>query len=128
MNVFKYVVYKLYSWNKRWKNETHVLNVLLMLYLMHVCQLATILVFVSYFCQLPTEYLKNQTLVIGFQFFFFGIIYLVYKHNRNWDNYLIEFKEKTRKRKLIGTIAVLIYIVFSLFSFILAIFMLNGAF
>ena len=124
MRFFKYVVYKLYFWNKRWKDETHVLNVLLMLYLMHVCQLATILISVTYFFQLPVDYLENQALVIGFQFFFFGIIYLVYKHNRNWDNYLIEFKEKTRKGKLLGTIAVLIYIVFSLLSFVLAIFIL----
>ncbi len=124
MRFFKYVVYKLYVWNKRWKDETHVLNVLLMLYLMHVCQLATILISVTYFFQLPVDYLENQALVIGFQFFFFGIIYLVYKHNKNWDNYLIEFKEKTRKGKLLGTIAVLIYIVFSLLSFVLAIFIL----
>ena len=124
MRFFKYVVYKLYVWNKRWKDETHVLNVLLMLYLMHVCQLATILISVTYFFQLPVDYLDNQALVIGFQFFFFGIIYLVYKHNKNWDNYLIEFKEKTRKGKLLGTIAVLIYIVFSLLSFVLAIFIL----
>ena len=77
MRFFKYVVYKLYVWNKRWKDETHVLNVLLMLYLMHVCQLATILISVTYFFQLPVDYLENQALVIGFQFFFFGIIYLV---------------------------------------------------
>lgn len=124
MRFFKYVVYKLYAWNKRWKDETHVLNVLLMLHLIHGSQLATILISVTYFFQLPVDYLENQALVIGFQFFFFGIIYLVYKHNRNWDNYLIEFKEKTRKGKLLGTIAVLTYVIFSLFSFALAIFTL----
>lgn len=105
MRFYRYLIYRLYTWRVRVKDNTPILTVILLLSFVHLAQIMIIYSFVYNFFPNSRAILHfNKTQVIVFSFSFLLLYsFLIYRKKR-WENYAQEFKNESPSQKRKGTI------------------------
>ena len=118
MKFYRYVIYKLYSWGLKKKDDTPVSNVILTLSFVHYVQLFTLyLIFLRFFPQIDIfQKVSEKFVVLGLVIF--GVVhhFLLYNKKR-WANYLDEFKDEDDYKRKKGNILVISYLIGSILLF-----------
>ena len=118
MKFYRYVIYKLYSWGLKKKDDTPVSNVILTLSFVHYVQLFTLyLIFLRFFPQIDIfQKVSEKFVVLGLVIF--GVVqhFLLYNKKR-WANYLDEFTDEDDYKRKKGNILVISYLIGSILLF-----------
>lgn len=127
MKFYRYLIYKLYSWGLKKKNDTPVTNVILTLTFVHYVQLLTIYTVLLKIFPTINYFDKVDRIYIGIAFIVFYIIhYLLIYNKKRWELYLEEFGNEDNKKRKKGSILVLSYLIGSIVLFFLLLPILFG--
>ena len=103
------MIYRLYSWRLKEKDDTPGTTVELLMCLPHLFQIATIYAILLYsFPSLKNDNLTRFQLIffiIGFQFLYHFLVY----NKKRWMCYIEEFKNETFDQRKKGTNLIILY-------------------
>jgi len=118
---YKYIIYKIYSWTANKKNDTPIGNTILTLGLIHLFQLATVLLFIDKII-IPLEWIYNINkvyLFIGALIYFILFYFLLYNKER-WNSYIEEFSNESESERKRGNFLVIAFLVGSILLFFIS--------
>jgi hypothetical protein len=127
MNIYKYVIYNLYSYALRKKSDTPVLDVILILFLVHFFQLMSIYMILSKI--FPQIYIfdKLSKSQVAIAVIIFGLAnYFVLYNKKRWSEYFEKFKDLSPSEHKKRTILVNFYFGGSIIIWFLLLFLLYG--
>ena len=118
------MIYRLYSWRLKEKDDTPSTTVELLMCIPHYMQILTIYLYLTYF--FPT--LKNNSLnkwqvmfiALGFQFLYHLLIY----NKKRWTSYINDFENETSEQRRRRTMFIYLYILGSILLFFISLFIL----
>ena len=115
---YRYLIYKLYSWALKKKNDTPVFNVIITLTIVHFVQLLTIYCIVFKLFHIFNIFSKNNSIYVAvFMLLFIMLNYFVLYNKQRWNNYMKEFEGERERDRLKGKIYVLVYLIGSIAIF-----------
>jgi hypothetical protein len=118
MKAYRYLIYKLYSWALKKKNDTPVFNVIITITVMHYFQLLTIYCILFRAFHIFNIFSKNNGLYVGlFMVLFIIFNYFILYNKKRWANYLCEFENEDERASFKGKIYVLSYLIGSILLF-----------
>jgi hypothetical protein len=127
MNIYKYVIYNLYSYALRKKSNTPVLDVILILFLVHFFQLMSIYMILSKI--FPQIYIfdKLSKSQVAIAVIIFGLAnYFVLYNKKRWSEYFEKFKDLSPSEHKKRTTLVNFYFGGSIIIWFLLLFLLYG--
>lgn len=118
---YRYIIYKIYSWTANKRGDTPIANTILTLGIIHLFQLAIILLFIDRVI-IPLNWLYNiniiYILIVALAYFVL-LYFLLYNKNR-WNSYVEEFGNETDSERRKGTIMVIVFLVGSILLFFIS--------
>lgn len=124
---YKYIIYKLYRWALKKKNDTPVFNVIVTMSFIHILQLMTFYHILLKYGMVYNIYKSNNGLWIGIFFLFFLVSYYFVIYNKaRWEGYLLLFNDEDKRTSRRGTAYVLFYLIGSIALFFGALILLFG--
>ena|ERR1700744_950975 len=121
MKHYRYIIYKLYSWSLKKKNDTPVFNVIITLTAVHYFQLLTIYCFCFKLFHIFNIFSKNNGLYVGlFMLLFLILNYFLLYNKERWESYISEFENESSKESFKGKIYVLSYLIGSILLFFIS--------
>ncbi|GIV28674.1 MAG: hypothetical protein KatS3mg027_2488 [Bacteroidia bacterium] len=132
--IYRYIIYKLYTWSNKRKTDTPVTNVILTLSFVHSIQLLTLNAIVSrFFPNLDVfnyfdDYTdKEKEKFVGLFFILFSALhYFVLYKKEYWDQYIEEFSHESDSERKKGTIWVISYLIGSIVLYFIILWILFG--
>ena len=119
--MYKYVIYKLYTWSASKPGATPVADTVLILTVVHLFHFMTLLVFIDRII-VPihwTNYLKKPYIFLLY-FVFFVLYYLLVYNKKRWAAYVDEFSGESEAQKKRGKIYVLAFTLGSMFLYLIS--------
>lgn len=118
MILYKYLIYKLYSWGLNKENDTPVFNVIITLAFVHFVQLFTIyMILLKYIPELSIFNIENKAYLYVFGTIFILLNYFLLYNKKRWESYLQKFKNESKNESRRGKIYVLAYLIGSILLF-----------
>ena len=120
LKFYSYIIYKVYTWGNRGSNATPVMNVLIALTFVHYVQLLTIYIILVKIFPVISFFERPYRLYAAIGLIaFFVLHYFVFYNKNRWMSYIEKYKDETGKKKRIGSILVLLYLIGSVMVFFL---------
>lgn len=118
MKLYRYVIYKLYSWGLKKDNDTPATNVIVTLTFVHLIQILTLYsIFLRFFPQIDIfQNVSDKVVILGLVIF--GVVqhFLLY-NKKKWAKYLEEFENEDDSKRKKGNILVISYLTGSILLF-----------
>jgi len=125
---YRYIIYKLYSWRIRKKDDTPIATVIIMLSFVHYVQLFILyLIALKFFPNINIFSSVNKTYVATFLILFGIIHYFLIYNKEHWQQYIEEFSNESKEESKRGRILVIAYLVGSILLFFILMPILFGA-
>ena len=120
--MYKYLIYKIYSWSSKEYGSTPVANVILTLAFVHFLHFFIILIFFDQIITpLPWFYkLKKHELFVGI-IIYFAIFYFIIYNKEKWNSYIEEFRNESEIDRKRGNIMVIAFLVGSILMCLISI-------
>ena len=124
---YRYIIYKLFKWGLKRKNDTPVFNVIVTMAIVHFLQILTIYHILLKYFGIYNIYTSNNAVWVAVFFILLMILYyfVVYDKSR-WEGYINEFTNEDKGASSRGTIYVLTYIIGSIVMFFMVMMLLFG--
>ena len=116
--MYKYIIYRLYSWRKKKNDDTPIATVICLLTGVHCFQLLIVYCIAVSLFQFPSFLGRiNKGYLILFVFIFAGLHYFLLYNKQRWESYLEEFKNESPAKKKKGQFFVVGYMLGSILLF-----------
>ncbi|MBP3244099.1 MAG: hypothetical protein J6M59_03200 [Bacteroidaceae bacterium] len=114
---YRYLIYRLYHF----REDTPVINTILILSLVHAYQILT--AFVVFGAITPFDVQMNLS---GYRPYLYSILFIVlnfllFYNKKKWETYRVEFEKESSTRRKIGLVLVLFYLIGSIGTFFVAV-------
>ena len=107
--MYRYIIYKLYSWGLKRKSDTPVLNVLITLTCIHIFQLFILYcILLKFFPSINFIKEVNKFEVISLYLAVLTFHYFVVYDKFRWNEYIKEFENESKEEGAKGTVKVII--------------------
>ena len=118
MKIYRYLIYKLYSWGLNRKNDTPVANVVITLSFVHFIQLFAIYLVLLKFFPRINVFNKVDEVYVGMVWIIICIVnYFLFYNKKRCEKCMEEFKDETPAQRKKGRIFVLLYLIGSIIIF-----------
>lgn len=127
MKCYRYLIYKLYSWALKKKNDTPIFNVIITLTAVHYFQLLLLYCILLKAYDMYNVFSVDNSLLVGiFSILFLLLNYLVFYNKERWLAYMKEFENENKRESKKGTFYVLCYLIGSIVLFFISLPILFG--
>jgi hypothetical protein len=118
---YRYVIYKIYSWSANKKGETPIGNTVISLGVVHLFQLAIILLFVDQII-IPIKWIYDidKTYLFLSSLIYFILFYFIIYNKARWNSYIEEFGNESKSERVKGNILVLTFLIGSILLFFIS--------
>lgn len=107
MKFYRYIIYRLYSWRIKSKDDIPIVTVVLTMGIIHSLQLLFIQQFLFTFFPSVRPYIKmNKGMFIVISVGIALLFYLIIYNKEKWNTYIEDFKNETISQRRSGTILV----------------------
>ena len=118
MRFYRYLIYRLYTWRLRAKDNAPIMTVVMTMCVVHYFQAIILYVVLTRFVirtywQIPV----NEVYIYLISFGFIIIYYLLIYNKKRWEKYIEEFKDETPQQRKIGTIHLRLFTIGSVVLF-----------
>lgn len=118
---YRYIIYKIYSWTVNKRSDTPIANTILTLGVIHLFQLAIIMLFIDrVITPLNWLYNINITHILTGTLIYFVLLYFLLYNKKRWISYVEEFGSETDSERKKGTIMVIAFLVGNILLFFLS--------
>lgn len=125
---YQYIIYKLYSWRIRKKDDTPIATVIIIMSFIHYVQLFTLYLILLKFNPNINIFSNLNKLLVGLLLIIFGIVnYFIIYNKERWNKYLEKFKYETVEESKRKTFFVAAYLIGSILLFFILMPILFGA-
>ncbi|MCX6248022.1 MAG: hypothetical protein NTW10_09830 [Bacteroidetes bacterium] len=120
LKFYPYIIYKVYTWGNKGSYATPVLNVLIALTFVHYVQLLILqMILARIFPSLRFLGKPDRLYLAVGLILFFVLHYFIFYNKNRWASYVERYKDETGKKKRVGSILVLSYLIGSILLFFL---------
>lgn len=114
---YRYLIYRLYHF----REDTPVINTILILSLVHAYQILTVFVVIG-----AITHFDVQMNLSGYRPYLYSILFIVlnfllFYNKKKWKTYRVEFEKESPTQRKIGLVLVLFYLIGSIGSFFVAV-------
>ena len=110
MSYYTYIIYRLYSWRIKSKDQIPEFRVILTMSLLHCLQLLIIYqVLIALVPSLRSRLKINETFILLFFCVFIGIYSLLVYNKRKWQGYLNHYSEESVAKRKSGTVVLILF-------------------
>jgi amino acid transporter len=118
---YRYIIYKIYSWTANKRGDTPIANTILTLGIIHLFQLAIIMLFIDrVITPLNWFYNINVTYILIGTLAYFVLLYFLLYNKERWSSYVEEFGNESERERKIGTVMVIAFLVGSILLFFIS--------
>ena len=129
MKFYRYIIYRLYVWRLKRKDNTPATTVVITMSILHSFQLLILHTILTTFIPKLREPLSVTKTSFGiFIAIFFGVYYFFGYKREKWDRYVEEFKNESEKQKRKGTYLLLLFTIGTLVLTYISAFLLGQFF
>jgi hypothetical protein len=117
---YKYLIYRLYTWRLRKKDNTPFTTTELLMCSFHYFHLLTLNAFITYFFpKMQNNFNKLQVVLIaaGIQLLYHLLVY----NKEKWLKYVEEFQSETSEQRKRGTLFIWVYAIGSIVLFFMSV-------
>lgn len=118
---YRYIIYKIYIWTANKKGETPIGNTILTLGVVHLFQLAIVLLFIDQIITpLKWIYDINKTYLFVGALIYFVLLYFLMYNKERWNSYIEEFSNESESERKRGNFLVITFLVGSILLFFIS--------
>lgn len=114
---YDYIIYKLFSWRIRKKDDTPIATVIFLLTITHSFQLLILYSVTREVWNYPNYLPDNKVYILIFFFGFAGLHYFLFYNKERWERYIEDFKDESEVERKRGWIIVTAYLLGSVLLF-----------